>query len=494
MRIPSSRLSVVFFSVLTLVLAACQRNTTPNPASQRNATLSNGTLTATVSATGNIQPESEVKISFQTAGTVSEVNVKVGDNVKKGDVLAKLDTTDLELALMQAQASLEQAKNSLANADTSIAQAENQILIATAAYSKTVNGVRSTDVAAALASFNAAQTNFDKVKAGPTQEDIASADAALKNAEAALKQAQSAYDRVATFNPAGIGGSPQALQLEQATNNFNSAKAQYDKVAKGADSAQLAAAQQQLAGARATLEKTRQPVLKFDIDQAQAQITNAELQLKNARTQKANSETQLKLAELQVKQAQRRLDQTTLLAPLDGTVSQVLIDAGEAASVQPVITMVDESKYHIDITVDEIDIAKIKVNQEVDVTLDSLPGVTVKGTVDRISPTSTTVNGVVSYLVRVLVSKTNEAQLRAGMTANASIVLEKRDNILLAPNWAIRRDRNNGKTFLTFKEGDKTNEVEVKLGLKNDTSSEIVSGAKAGDVVVAPTTPNFLGQ
>ena len=65
---------------------------------------------------------------------------------------------------------------------------------------------------------------------------------------------------------------------------------------------------------------------------------------------------------------------------------------------------------------------------------------------------------------------------------------------VLAPNWAVRRDRASGKAFLTLKSGETATEVEIKLGLRNDTSSEILSGAKAGDTIVAPTTPNVLGQ
>ena len=81
----------------TLMLSSCNNAaTTATDANARSATLGNGSLTATVSATGNIQAESDVKLSFQQPGTVAEVNVKVGDTVKKDDVLAKLDTTDLE--------------------------------------------------------------------------------------------------------------------------------------------------------------------------------------------------------------------------------------------------------------------------------------------------------------------------------------------------------------------------------------------------------------
>jgi HlyD family secretion protein len=218
--------------------------------------------------------------------------------------------------------------------------------------------------------------------------------------------------------------------------------------------------------------------------------------MKNAQQQVVNAENQIKLAEIAVKQAQRRLDQAQLISPIDGRISALNVKAGEnatATATGPAVSVVNASQYHIDITVDEIDIAKVKEGQEVLVTLDSLPGVEVKGTVSRISPTSKTVNGVVSYEVRVDVDSSN-ADLRSGMTANASIVLDKRDGVLLAPNWAVRRDRDTGKSYLTLQSGNETREVEVTTGLRNDGFSEILSGVNAGDVVVAPRTPNAFGQ
>ncbi len=477
-----------------MLLAACARpGADAGATAQRTSTLGSGTLTATVSATGNIEPQSEIKISFQQPGTVAEVMFDEGAAVKKGDVIAKLDTTDLELALAQAEASLDNAKTAEGQAETAIENARASEIIATSGFSRTVSGARASDVAAARAALDAALANLDKLKSGPTNEDLAAVTAALANAEASLKQAQSAYDAAFSRNPAAIGASPAALQLEQATNNYTNAKSQFDKVAKGADNAAITSALQQVQSARAQYDKTVNPARSFDVDQAQAQITQAQLQGKNAQAQLANARNQVKLAEIQIKQAQRRLDQAQLKSPIDGVLSVLSVKAGESVATQPVATVVDVSQYHIDITVDEIDIAKVKTGQAVNVTLDSLPGVDVAGKVARISPTSKTVNGVVSYEVRVDIEK-SEADLRSGMTSNASIVLDKRENVLLAPNWAVRRDRDTGKSFLTLQSGQQSSEIEVKTGLRNDTFSEILSGAKAGDVVVAPRTPNALGQ
>jgi HlyD family secretion protein len=72
------------------------------------------------------------------------------------------------------------------------------------------------------------------------------------------------------------------------------------------------------------------------------------------------------------------------------------------------------------------------------------------------------------------------------------VVLERRENVLLAPNWALRRDRSTGKSYLTIPADDQTSkEVEVTIGLRNETFTEIVSGAETGQVILAPQTSLF---
>jgi HlyD family secretion protein len=434
------------------VLAACSAGSNTSSAPQRSATVTRGTLLASVNATGSIQPEAEIRLGFRLAGTVSAVKVKEGDRVKKGDVLAQLDSADLELAVQQAQAGL---------------------ITANASYSRTVDRPAQADIDAAQAALNAAYANYEKVKAGPQREDSADAEAALRNADAVLAQASAAYNTAKSANPAGINGSPAALQLEQATNNYNAARARYDRVAKGADTAQLSAALQQVQAAKANLDRLQQPTQSFDLAQAEAQRKQAQLQLE---------------------QAQRRLDQARLLAPTDGLISSVGVKVGESVATQPVLTLVDLSKLHIDITVDEIDVAKIKPGQDVNITLDALPDVELKGTIDRIAPTSTTQSGVVSYAVRVVLNvNAGDASLKAGMTANTAVVLDRRENALLAPNWALRRDKPSGKTYLNTRVDDKTSkEVEVKTGVRNETFTEIVSGASEGQVILAPKTNSLF--
>jgi HlyD family secretion protein len=438
-------------SVTVALLAACSNPFTnnQNAQSQRTATLARGTLIATASATGNIQADSEVNLTFQSTGNVTQVNVSRGDVVKKGDLLARLDTADLESALAQAQAAL---------------------VIATDAYSRTVEGAQPADVSAAQAALSAANAAYSKLRAGADSADIAAAEAAVRSAEAAERAAQAANDLVYKWDTRNYPSSPTITQLQQARNNLEAARQQYDRVVRGADKAQLAAAFQQVQETRARLTKLQEPVKQYAVDQALADVQKAQIQ---------------------VQQAQRQLDKAQLVAPLDATVAAVNIKEGESVGTGPAITLVDVSLLHIDMTVDEIDIAKVQVGQQVSVTLDALSGVELAGKVDRIASTSTTVNGVVSYPVRVVIDKT-DVPLRSGMTANASVVLDTHPDALLAPNWAIRRDKQSGKSYLTVQVDNKTTrEVEVKTGLRNDTFSEILSGVDEGQVVVVPQTTLF---
>lgn len=447
-----------------LLLSACGAAASAANES-RSAEVTRGTVAATVNATGNIQPNEEVKLAFASTGTVVTVNVKLGASVKRGDVLASLDVADHELALAKARVALKNA--------------EAALIIANANYSRTIEGPRAADITAARSALAAAQDNYAQVAAGKDPADYASAEARLRNTEAALRRAQSAYDLRFQIDPAGIGASAESLQLEQATNDYNAAKAELDRAAKPATKADLSAAQQRIADARAALDKAQTGVKTYDVQRAEAE--------------RAQAQTQIEQARLDIQQNERRIAQARLIAPIDGVVSALDVKAGEAAPTLPVVTLVDLSRLITDINVDEVDIAKVREGQDVTVRLDSLPGVDLNGTVARISPTSKLVNGVVSYSVRVAIP-TGEAALRPGMTANTRIVLEKRDSVLVVPNWALRRDRDSGKTFLTLPAaGDATataetatREVEVTLGLKDDTNAEILSGASEGQKVLEP--------
>jgi HlyD family secretion protein len=145
--------------------------------------------------------------------------------------------------------------------------------------------------------------------------------------------------------------------------------------------------------------------------------------------------------------------------------------------------LTDLSKYHIDISVDEVDVGRIATGQPVTVTLDALPGEVLTGQVERIADTSLLDAGVVIYKVSIRIAPTG-APLRAGMTANADVLTERRDDVLLVPNRFVRIDRTTGKTYVDRFVGAAVQPLEIQIGLRDEAKSEVLAGLEEGDVVV----------
>jgi HlyD family secretion protein len=152
----------------------------------------------------------------------------------------------------------------------------------------------------------------------------------------------------------------------------------------------------------------------------------------------------------------------------------------------PAIVLADVSRFHLVVFVDEVDVARVVPGQPVSVTLDALPDRLFSGRLDRVAPAATVNAGVVSYAVRINLAPT-DAPARAGMTATADIVVDEARDVVLVPNWAIRRDRDTGQAFVGVLREGRIEDVPVELGLRNETFSQVIRGVNAGDVVAVST-------
>jgi multidrug resistance efflux pump len=351
--------------------------------------------TSNLTASGTIEART-VTLASELSGRVLTVTLEEGQQVRTGQALVKLDDSALQAQYAQAQAALQaaQANYDLLSAgptNEQIRQAQAALIIATDSYSRTLAGSRQTDIDAAQAAVNAAGEAYNKVKAGPQQGDYAAAEAAFRNAEAALKQAQYAYDATYKRNPAGIDASPAALALEQATNNYNAAKATYDKLAQSPDNAQISAAYQQVQSARAALAKAKTPALDYDIQQSQAQVEQAQAALDALKA--GTRKQQLDAAKAQVDQAKAaakaievQLAKVTISAPTDGVIINRNVEPGEMAAAGAALFEIGRLD-HLELTVylPEEKFALVKAGDTARVNVDAYPGRTFTATVLRIA-------------------------------------------------------------------------------------------------------------
>jgi HlyD family secretion protein len=166
-------------------------------------------------------------------------------------------------------------------------------------------------------------------------------------------------------------------------------------------------------------------------------------------------------------------------------VTAVNVQVGQTApATLPAMTLVDLSELQIVVNVDEIDVARLAEGQEVTIRLDALPDETVSGYVKHIAPAASQVGGVIVYGVTIVLGDT-ELPLRVGMSATAIIVIERLEDVLLVPNWAIRIDRDTGRTFVNLVREDTVEEIEVEIGVRGEDVSQVLAGLREGDVVVA---------
>lgn len=455
----------------------------------RRATIEVGTIQAAVNATGAIEPEALVSLTFGLAGTIQQVNVVRGQTVETGDILATLNAEELALQVQQAenaltiqQLTLEQRVNATPS-EATLASAQADLDAAAANLS-----VAQANQAQAEAGVLQAQAQRAQLLAGATNADIAAAEAEIAARSVEVETIQDTYDRIIEFGVGGVAEEQTRLQLFAAQEGLRAAQARLAALRAGPRAADIQAADAAIASAQAAVLAAEGNVAAAQANIARAQAAYDRLQEPPTAEEIAILTAQVESSRTNLELAQLRLSQSQIVAPMRGRVAAVLINAGEQASPgAPVITLVNEGAFHITVNVDEIDIDQITLNQTVDITLDALPDVPVRGTVTEVAPTSTSAaGGVVTYLVTINITEVAEGiQLRPGMSANASIVTQVIEDVLIVPNWAVRLDRETGEAFVEVEQADGSIvETTIVTGLRNEQFSELLSGLEAGDTVV----------
>jgi HlyD family secretion protein len=448
-----NRLRLVPFVGLAAIitLTAC-RGGAGSQTLLREGEVTRGTIEETVSATGEIAPRNIVNLSFAQAGEVSAILVAAGEAVSEGEALATLDTERLQIAVQQAESAVQMQELLLERltappSDAQIAQAQAGVSTAWANYNRVAEGADPEQVQIAQLEYEQAwQTYLDtdaEWRATPRQfypGDV------LLQFEAGVHQAATAAEIA-------------RLQLEQA-------RADPDTYALQAAWAQVAQAQAQLDGLLAG--PTEDEVRQAEIGVEQAQIG--------------------------LERAQEDLEGATLRAPSDGVVAEVNLHIGELPPpTTPAIVFIDNGLFHINVEVDEIDVVLVALEQPVRIMLDALPNTVLTGTVTDIAPAASASAGVVTYTVQIELDPT-DAPLRSGLTATADIVVERAEDVLVVPNWAIRYDRESGQAFASVltERGD-LEEVPVTLGLRGDTQSQVLDGLEEGDHVAVSLARESFG-
>ncbi len=251
------------------------------------------------------------------------------------------------------------------------------------------------------------------------------------------------------------------LQVEIAQEQVKAARAQYE----------IALINWNAAVANTTLKK----VYREQVNIAEA----------NWETTKAN----LEIAELSLESAELNLEKALIVSPFDGVVTDVAITEGReitaAMLASPAITVISTGEMELSGFIDEIDVPAVEVGQAAIISFDALPDEEVSGKVVFVSLVSTVRAGVISYAATMSLED-NVTGLRDGMSATAEVIIERRDDVLLIPNRAIRGTLENPKVVVLV--DGQQEEREITLGLTDGINTEVLSGLQEGEQVVLPTS------
>ncbi len=442
--------SLGVFLVWLLVACASQQGAVD----LRTGLVERGSIDSLVSATGNIYPQERVNLSFDQPNIVQSVLIEVGDVVKAGDELAHIDSSSLELGVRQAELAYE---------------------IQRLSYERLFVPPSEAEIAAARASVESAYAAYQLVAQGADPEQVRIAQLQYEQAFNTYLRVDMQLRAVQWYMP-DDALLPLREQVDQALLSVELARLRLEQAKADPDQYALLAEAASVAQAQAQLDRLLEGPSDLEIALAQ---------------------TQLNQAQLAVDRAKQTLASATLLAPISGSVAQVNVRPGmPTPSNQPAIVLLDASHLHVEVEVDEIDIGQIAPGQSAMIMVDALPAETLSGQVVSIAPSATVSGGTVTYRVRIDLNPT-ELPIRSGMTATADIVVQRIENVLLVPNWALRIDRATGVAYASILADDGTvQEVEVVLGLRGSSFSQVMGGLEAGQTVavnLAHESLDFFG-
>ncbi len=524
-----------------------------------------GTIIASVSGSGQMQALTTISVKPEVTENVTGISVKVGDAVSAGQLLVTLDTTNEARALAQAKLSLQSAQlnlgklteapatTTLIQDQNSVAQDESNLTDASTTLAK--------DYQTGFDSLSSAFVDFQTVMAGVrafvTGNDISKAQndpdayvnlmpsylsaAAAPYRDAVLSTydaADTAYaQNLADFHATSRTASPATLdalfaetyqtsqtvsesvksikgllnyvidnyppgigsQLPAVTNTFETNMGNYTNTVSGDVSS--------LGGAVNTIASDK------------TSITNAQLALNEASSSYAtlvagadpidlqSSQLSIQQQELSLQTAQQNLDDCYIRSPIAGVVSAVSAVIGETVP-SPAVTIVGQGQV-AQVTLNEVDAAKVKVGDKATMTFDALPSLSVAGQVVELDPVGTVSQGVVDYNAQIAFAQAND-QVKPGMSVTANIVTQADQDVIVVPNAAITTQ---GGASYVMEPASSVSDAEiasssaggivlpvaprlipVTVGISNDTQTEISSGVNVGDEIIAQTIKSVTGS
>jgi RND family efflux transporter MFP subunit len=508
-------------------------------------TVSKGTIVSTVSASGQVSASRQLDIKPEVSGTITAINVKAGDTVKEGQILARINATDAQKALRDAQTNLETAQLTLQKlqqpaSGLTLTQAQNAVSSAqdalTKAYSDTNEDIINVfldlpnimtglqDVVIGTTASRGAQWNIDFYKNATVTYDE-KAGAYRDDAYQTYIAAKASYDK-AFADYKAMGNNPDNATIETlatetlamlrnvsvAVKSSNSFIQFYKDTLNNHNQNAVSTAETALTNLSGYTSTTNSHLSSLSSDTTSIKTDKQNITEKTEALNELTDgpdELDVRSDKLTVQQrqdavtdAQVALAKYTIRAPFNGTVSSIAQYVGDSAGSSALLTMVTPQQIAT-LSLNEVDVAKIKVGNKATLTFDAIDGLSLTGTVAQVATVGAVSQGVVSYEVQIAFD-TQDERIRPGMTVNAAIQTATHADVLTVPSSAVKTQ--NGTSYVQVfnpaltETGGTTGvtskvlpeRVEVTTGISDDTSIEITAGLEEGQQIVTRTSSGVI--
>ncbi len=512
------------------------------------------TIVISVTGSGQVSALNQYDIKSKASGDVTYIGVTNGQDVYQGQIIAELDSTSAEKTVRDAQASLDSANLSLVKikepADAlSILQAENAITTAKQSQGQITNNISKTyddaftTVSAAFIDLPTTVTGLQNILYQNTnnagQDNVSYYSDLVKNydanvsiyrsnAETAYQKARQVYDKnfldyksstryadAATIRNLLDETTATTKATADATKTINDfLNFVKDKLTQynAAIPTQLTAHQTSLVtytdktnADLASLTNEVNAITGNDNALSSANLTIEEKTQALIKLQTGSDPLDIQSVELSVKQRENALQDAkdnlsyySIRAPYDGTVSKMNVQKTDQVGNGTVVASMVTKQRIANISLNEIDAAKISLGQKATLTFDAIGGLTIAGQVSSVDTVGAVSQGVVTYNVQINFS-TQDVRIKPGMSVSAAIVTNVKTDVIAVPNGAVKNQGGNqyvevfDQAMARGTDGQGTpsvtspRQVTVQTGLSNDTLTEVTSGLTGTENVVMRT-------
>jgi len=438
---------------------------------QRTARVTRGDITVTVSGSGPIESAQSVDLTSTVSSTITKVNFNDGDTVKKGDIIFELESQDAKDKIDSIKSQIDDVNSSIADVQESI---KNLVITAPiSGYVKNLNAQEGDRISKGLSVLTIIDTSklkvtlpfsaalFDKVKIGAPavvyipdiSQSIQGTVSYLGNTTYTNDYGGKVFDvEITISNPGALQEGMKASAEIKAGNDvyLSTQDSTLEYVDKENVRAKVDGEVEEIFARNNQFVEKGTVLLKLSNDDLSKQLKNYQTQLKNLQEQ--------------LKEAESNLENYYIKAPFDGVVTNINFKKGD--SIKPgetLATVFDNKNLVFRVDIDELDIAKIKVGQKVNITVDALPQTqtdALTGKVAKIPLEGTTQNGVTTYSVTISIDSPKD--LKIGMNANAEIIVNQKQDILMVPLEAVQKFGN--RYFVFVKSSSQNSSQEGQSG------------------------------